>query len=153
MLLCTAGKLSHQVTPSTNHLFHIGEGIECVTCNAKHYIPWPMNTPSTLLSSSEELESYKQLLALYHDKIVASGHEKACPWRRRACDVEFVGRRVEGNDEGFVGRDGERTCVYGCGNNHLWMCPYSQKQQERPFHPRILLSPLTLQSLAHFQKS
>lgn len=132
-----------------------GEGIECVTCDARHYIPWPIDTPSTLLSPSEELESYKQLLTLYHDKIVAGGHEKACPWRRRACDVEFVGRRVEGNDEGFAEMGGGMTCVYRCtsDNHHLWMCPYSQRRQERTLNPKILLSPLTLQSLSHFQKS
>lgn len=131
-----------------------GEGMECVTCNAKHYIPWPINSSSTLLSPSEESESHKQLLTLYHDKIVTNGHDKACPWRRRACDAEFVGKRVEGNEDGFVGEEGELVCVYGCarGKQHLWTCPYSQKRPKSTTNnPTILLSPLTLQSLSHFK--
>lgn len=114
-----------------------------------------MDTPSALLSPSEDLELHKQLLELYHDKMVASGHEKACPWRRRACDVQFVGKRIDGNEDGFVERNGDVICVYGCAreNYHLWTCPYSQKRQERTLNPGILLSPLTLQSLSRFRET
>ena len=130
-----------------------GEGIECVTCHARHYIPWPMNSSSTLLSPSEEMESQHQLLTLYHDKIVSSGHERACPWRRRGCDEGFVRRRMDDNVEGFVERDGERGCVYACSahNQHTWLCPYSQKEQKRVVDHKILLSPLTLESLSHYK--